>query len=431
MAGVVSAVLFAAVLLLILWQPRGLSIGWTASLGGLAALAAGLVTVRDVVTVVSLVWDATATFVALILISMVLDEAGLFAWAALHMARMTRGRGLALFWGVGLLGAAVAMLFANDGAALILTPLVYEQTRVLRLDRRATLALILVSGFIADTTSIPLVISNLVNIISADFFHLGFVAYATVMTPVDLVALGASMGMLYWYYRRDLPARVEVEALPDPSQAVRDQGLFRAAWWVLALLLVGYIVSQRVGWPVSLFSAAAAAALLALAWRSPAVSVRSVLRHAPWHIVTFSIGMYVVVFGLRRAGLLALLSQGLLFSYRAGPIAAVLGSGTLAAVLSASMNNLPAVMMEALAIAGTSLPQSVRHLMAYANVVGCDLGPRLTPIGSLATLLWLHVLERRGLRISWGYLWKVGMALTPPTLLATLLGLAVWSSWLR
>jgi arsenical pump membrane protein len=257
------------------------------------------------------------------------------------------------------------------------------------------------------------------------------VGYATVMTPVDLVALGASMGMLYWYYRRDLPARVAVEALPDPAQAVRDPRLFRAARWVLALLLVGYIVSQRLGWPVSIFSAAAAVALLGLAWRSPAVSVRGVLRQAPWHIVTFSVGMYVVVFGLRRTGLLALLSQVLWLSYRAGPVAAVVGSGALAALLSATMNNLPAVMMEALAIATTSVPPSIRHLMAYANVVGCDLGPRLTPIGSLATLLWLHVLERRGLRISWGYLWKAGMVLTPPTLLAALLGLAVWSSWLR
>ncbi len=420
--------LFLAVLIFIVVQPRGLSIGWTAFIGGAVAIGLGLVTWADVGEVVHIVWDATLTFVALIIISLILDEMGFFKWAALHTARASRERGRRLFLLLGVLGAAVAMFFANDGAALILTPIVYEQTRVLKLDPRATLALIMASGFIADTTSVPLVVSNLVNIVSADYFRLGFVDYAVRMVPVDGVALLASLAMLFLFYRRDLPDRIAVGDLEEPRSAIRDERLFRISWGVLAFLLMGYFASQLLHLPVSLFAGSAALAFIGLARKSPAVSIRTVLREAPWKIVVFSIGMYVVVFGLRNVGLTHALSHGLEFLAQAGPTSAVVGTGLVAALLSSVMNNMPTVMIDALAIHGAGVSPALHTQLAYANIIGCDLGPKLTPIGSLATLLWLHVLERRGVRVSWGYYMRVGILLTIPVLLVTLTGLAVWGA---
>lgn len=426
MHALLPVLLFLLVLVLIIVQPRGLSIGWTAGVGGLVALAIGIVSWADVLAVIRIVWDATLTFVAIILISLVLDRIGLFEWAALHMARASGGRGQRLLLWLGLLGAAVAAFFANDGAALILTPLVYEQTKALKLDPKATLALIMASGFIADTTSLPLVVSNLVNIVSADFFHLGFASYALRMIPVDLVALGASLLGLYLYYGRDLPARVPVDRLADPASAIKDPQLFRRSWWFLGLLLIGYFASEYLHLPVSLFAGAAALWFLLAARRSPAVPVRELLREAPWKIVFFSIGMYVVVFGLRNAGLTGLLAQFLRGAANSGLATATVGTGFLAAGLSSVMNNMPTVMINALAIHASGATGALRTAMAYANVIGSDLGPKITPIGSLATLLWLHVLERRGIRISWGYYFRVGLTLTVPVLLVTLLGLWVW-----
>ncbi len=420
---ILALALFAAVLLLVIWQPRGLSIGWSAAAGGALAVALGVVTLGDVGTVVGIVWDATLTFVGIILISLVLDAVGLFEWAALHMARLSRGSGTRLFLYTLLLGALVAAFFANDGAALILTPIVYEQVKALRLPPAAILAFVMAGGFIADSTSLPLVVSNLVNIVSADYFHIGFASYALRMVPVDLVALGASLLALYALFRKDLPRAVATEGLKQPMDAIRDLRLFRASWGVLGFLLVGYLLTQFLHLPVSAIAGAAALFLLLLARRSPAVQVGRIVREAPWKIVVFSIGMYVVVFGLRDAGLTTVLSHSIRAVAGDGRLATVLYTGYLAAGLSSVMNNMPTVMVNALAIHGSGVQGGIRLAAALANVIGSDLGPKITPIGSLATLLWLHVLERRGVKIGWGYYFKVGITLTLPVLFVTLLGL--------
>ena len=424
---VLAVGLFVVVLVLIITQPRGLSIGWTALGGGILALVLGIVSWANVLDVVHIVWDATLTFVAVILISLILDAVGFFKWAALHMARLSRGHGIRLFLLMGILGALVAMFFANDGAALILTPIVYEQTKALKLNYKATLALIMVSGFIADTTSLPLIVSNLVNIVSADFFHLGFASFALRMVPVDMVSLAASLAVLFAVYHRSLPKSIDVMALEDPRSAILDLRVFRIAWVILGLLLVGYFASQIVHWPVSVFAGTAAIALLLIARSSPAVNVTRVVKEAPWKIVVFSIGMYVVVFGLRNVGLTHLLSEVLSSLDRHGALAGIVGTGAVAAGLSSIMNNMPSVMINALAIHDVVGSAAMHTAMAYANVVGCDLGPKITPIGSLATLLWLNVLERRGIRISWGYYFRVGILMTVPVLLLTLGALWGWS----
>ncbi|BAP45379.1 arsenic transporter [Pseudomonas sp. 21LCFQ02] len=421
----IAASIFVVTLVLVIWQPRGLGVGWSAAAGACLALLTGVVSWEDVPVVWHIVWNATATFIAVIIISLLLDEAGFFKWAALHVARWGGGRGGRLFALMILLGASVSALFANDGAALILTPIVIAMLTALRFSPASTLAFVMAAGFIADTASLPMVVSNLVNIVSSDFFGVGFAEYASVMWPVNLVAVAATLVMLWMFYRKDIPARYDVGQLEAPEAVIRDRATFIAGWWVLGLLLLGLFALEPSGIPISAVAAGCAVILLAIAARGHIISTKKVIRHAPWQIVVFSLGMYLVVYGLRNAGLTDALT-GLLDTFAGhGLWAATLGTGITAALLSSIMNNMPSVLIGALSIQGSNATGLVREAMIYANVIGCDLGPKITPIGSLATLLWLHVLAQKNIRISWSYYFKVGSILTLPILLVTLAALAL------
>ncbi|MGR6654950.1 arsenic transporter [Pseudomonas mosselii] len=421
----IAFLIFLVTIVLVIWQPKGLGVGWSAALGAVVALLAGVVSLSDIPVVWQIVWNATATFIAVIIISLLLDEAGFFEWAALHVARWGRGSSRKLFAFIILLGAAVSALFANDGAALILTPIVIAMLLALRFSPAATLAFVMAAGFIADTASLPLVVSNLVNIVSADYFGIGFSEYASVMVPVNLVSIAATLGMLLWFFRKDLPRTYELDQLKAPEAAIRDKATFVAGWWVLALLLVGFFAIEPLGVPISAIAAACALILYLIAARGHVISTRKVLKDAPWQVVVFSLGMYLVVYGLRNAGLTDYLTQILNVFAGYGIWGASLGTGLLAAGLSSVMNNMPTVLVGALSIHSAEATGIVREAMIYANVIGCDLGPKITPIGSLATLLWLHVLARRNIVITWGYYFRTGIVLTLPILLATLAALAI------
>ena len=199
----------------------------------------------------------------------------------------------------------------------------------------------------------------------------------------------------------------------------------RTGWGVLALLLIGFFGLEPLGIPVSAVAAAGALILFLVAKKGHAINTGKVLRGAPWQIVIFSLGMYLVVYGLRNAGLTDYLSAVLNQFASQGLWMATLGTGFLTAFLSSIMNNMPTVLVGALSIDGSTATGVIKEAMIYANVIGSDLGPKITPIGSLATLLWLHVLAQKDIRISWGYYFRVGIVMTLPVLFVTLVALVL------
>lgn len=421
----IALLIFILTITFVIWQPKGLGIGWSATMGALIALLLGVINLQDIPVVWNIVWNATATFVAVIIISLILDESGFFEWAALHVAKWGGGKGRLLFSYIILLGASVAALFANDGAALILTPIVIAMLLALGFSKGTTLAFVMAAGFIADTASLPLIVSNLVNIVSADFFDIGFTEYASVMIPVDIAAIIATLIMLHWFFRKDIPQQYDTSKLAMPATVIKDVKTFKAGWLVLLLLLLGFFILEPLGIPISAIAATGAVILWLIAAQGKTINTQKVLRGAPWQIVIFSLGMYLVVYGLRNAGLTHYLSEILNVLAEKGIWEATLGTGFITAFLSSIMNNMPTVLVGALSIEGSNATSLIKEAMIYANVIGADLGPKITPIGSLATLLWLHVLSQKNMTITWGYYFKTGIIMTIPVLTVTLVALAL------
>ncbi|MBN2824604.1 MAG: arsenic transporter [Campylobacterales bacterium] len=415
---IVASFIFLVTLLFVIRQPKGLQIGTTAILGATLSLLVGTVSLNDVLIVTDIVWDATLAFIGIIILSMVLDEIGFFEWCAIKMAKLSGGNGHWMFVYALLLGSFVSALFANDGAALILTPILLAKMRILQLNFKTIIAFLLAGGFISDSASLPFVFSNLTNIVTANYFNIGFVEYLANMIVPYIVSTLVSIVVLWLVLRHDIPKEIDVSLLKNPDDVLKNKVLFKFSWFFLALLLGGYFIGDRYDLPVSLFALGGGLLFLAIASYAKSAHAWRIIQTAPWQVVWFSIGLYIVVYGLKNAGLTNYLEIVLKDLAAQGDFVAVMGTGFIAAFLSAFMNNMPTIM-----IMDISLTHIGNEAMIYANIIGCNLGPKMTPFGSLATLLWLHVLAQKGVKIGFGQYSKFGLIVTPPVLFIVLLTL--------
>jgi arsenical pump membrane protein len=399
------------VLALVIWRPRGLSVAWPAAVGAMLMLALGLVSVRDVETVVLRTWDATLALVGLMLLSSLLEANGTFRAAAHQVARASKGSGWRLFIGLALLTAVATVIVANDGAVLILTPVVADLAELVELPAAATLGYLFATGFLCDALSTLLPTANLTNILLVDTLHVHTSAFVAKMAAPWLATFAAAAVALAAQLAGVLPRRFSLAALGEPPHLSAASA--RATGAALAALLVGYSLAAFARIPLGVVVVTVAALLAVAEHHTGTLDARACLRALPWSIVVFATALFVVVTGVAHTGL-----AGALELPSGGLPAAVFHVGVKVSVLAAIGNNLPVLLMVIIGMSSGGAPLG----QAYGALIGANIGSKLTPIGSLATLLWLEVLRKRGVRVSWG---RYVVMAAVPTVAATLAALGV------
>jgi arsenical pump membrane protein len=390
--------------------------------GAATLLLLGLIRPADAALTLLRDWNTFLFFLGMMGLSAMAETAGLFEWLAVKAARLARRSAARLFLNVFLLGIVITLIFSNDATALILTPVVYVLVTRLRLP---VLPYLFACTFIADTASFLLPISNPINIIIMSRYPLHLLTFLRLLFVPSLVVIAINFGIFYLLYRKQLRGSFDIDHLPTSEKAIKHQPYFRYTLWVLAFIAPSYVLASAFQFPLSIVAIAGALLLLcgALFWKRTTLLESG--KSISWSIFGFIAGMFVVVRAIEDTGLTIKLGNLLLRLSRGTSFGAVM-VGTAGSALGTNLiNNVPmAVVMNSSLGSVQHVAPAIRNGFIAATMFGCDLGPNLTTVGSLATILWLLILRQRGVDVSGLDYFKVGVMVTPVMLFAG--ALTIW-----
>lgn len=408
----IGALIFLATLAVIMLRPFRVTEAMAAASGAALMLLGGFVGPLDAVRELASQWNIYGFFLGLMAISALADRAGIFDALAFYAARLAQGSALRLYIAVFLVGVLITTFLSNDATALILTPLVYALVTRLRLP---VLPFMFACTFIADTASFVLPVSNPINILVLNTFGSDLGTFLRYLLLPALFCILFNMLLFTWIFRRDLRLRYDgarVELAPA------DARFFRAAVVVLGLIAAGYVVASALDQPLSFVALGGSVALLVCAAIYRQLDWPQLRGEISWSLFIFVSGMFLLVRGIENLGLTGAFGQALLALAGTSQLRAVLlvaGGTALGANL---INNVPMALVMTSALHGVQAPAAMNTGLVYATILGADLGPNLTTVGSLATILWLLILRRKGLEISTVQYFKLGIAVVPVMLLA-------------
>jgi len=457
------AFVFAATVILLMWRPGGMNEAAPTTAGALVLLMLGAVKLAELGEIFEIVSGAAITILSTIVMSIVLESIGFFRWAAYNVIVYARGSGIRLYWLVLLLCFLMTLFFNNDGSILITTPIIIQVGRMLRLKPHQHMPYLIGGALIATAASAPIGVSNLANLIALRIVGLDLNTYAWYMLVPSMAGIVTIAALLYAITKSRLPRRIlrmspgpgEAEGLPDPSAAARkwihgaqrqdanafhplrsrDEpaypwGLFRTCIGIVIGIRAGFFAGSALGVPIEWIAIFGAALLIAVRWIWAGVSPSDLIKRTPWHILLFAFSIYVIVAGLRNVGLTEWIVRESEPYIAAGGLSSILWTGGLLTVMSNMLNNLPSVMLGTLALTDMALDDRTLQIAYLANIIGSDVGALLTPLGTLATLIWMFILKQHGIRISWAAYIGIAIRVVPAGLAVSLIGLYLWTWWM-
>jgi arsenical pump membrane protein len=442
---------FSLVTLFIIWRPFGINESIPALIGALVILAAGIVPLADVYRILVIVSGASITIISTIVMSIVLESIGFFRWAALNLAIKSRGSGRKLFWNINLLCFLMTMFFNNDGSILITTPIIIQTLALLHLKTRQKIPYLLSGALIATGSSAPIGVSNLANLIALDGVGLNLNSYTAMMFIPSMLAILVIACLLYLIFKKNIPIKVAVlpsgsinlinkQLMESPSSpafhplkvAHRDEpafdwDMFRICIFVVVITRASFFLLAPLGVSTEWPAIAGAVLLVLIRWKMKGIAPADIVVKTPWHILLFALTMYIIIYGLHNSGLTALVVERLGDEVAGSPFNAVFIMGLLLTVMSNLCNNLPSIMIGTLALQGMQLDTLSLQIAYLANILGADIGALILPMGTLASLIWLDILRKNNIHLSWGQYIKTTLHTVPIGLIIGIIALYVWT----
>jgi arsenical pump membrane protein len=379
-----------------------------AVLGALALVVLALLPWTSALQAIGKGTDVYLFLVGMMLLAELARKEGLFDWLAALAVRHAHGSPRKLFGLVYVVGTIVTVFLSNDATAVVLTPAVYAAAKAARAD---PLPYLFVCAFVANAASFVLPISNPANLVIFGSHMPPLLSWLAQFGVPSLLSVGATYVALHLTQRRFLRHEICRDVhLPNLARGGRLTACGIAI--TAPALLLASAFDWQLGFPTFIAGAATALAVFLRKREAP----WNVLKNISWGVLPLVAGLFVLVEGLDRTGVLGALSHMLHTAVGASVTASAFGAGSIVAVAGNLTNNLPLGLISGSVATAANLP----HQVIGALLIGVDLGPNLSVTGSLATILWLTVLRREGQKVSaWRFL-GIGLVVMPPALVLAL-----------
>ncbi|MBG9444004.1 arsenic transporter [Cytobacillus firmus] len=439
-------IIFSLTIIFMLWRPFGINETIPTTIGAAITLLIGIVPLTDILAIFNIVSGASLTIISTIMMSIVLESIGFFKWIAINIVSRSRGSGLKLFLYIMVLCFLMTMFFNNDGSILITTPIIIHVVTLLKLKPHQKFPYLISGALIATAASAPIAVSNISNLIALKIVGLSLNSYIEMMFVPSMIGIFTLGLLLYLYFRRDLPKKVLNTSLKldktssaflyshplDQSAWHKniDWWMFKVSLFIVVLTRICFFVLSSYGIPLEWIGLTGAFVLILIRWYRNGIGMKDIIIKTPWHILLFAFNMYVLVYGLKNVGINDFLILHLQDYIHRDPLYASFIMGSLLTVMSNLFNNLPAVMIGTIAITEMGLETYLLQIAYLANVIGSDIGALLTPVGTLATLIWFHILKSHSIKVTWAQYLKVTLMVIPFSLLISILALYLWITWL-
>ena len=419
---VIGILIFILTLGVIMLRPYRISEAVASAVGAALMLIGRYLLPGEAILLLKGEWNIYGFFLGLMTISAIADQAGIFEAMANQTGRLAKGSALRLFLGVFLAGTLLTAFLSNDATALILTPAVFVLVTRLRLP---VLPYMFACTFIADTASFLLPVSNPINILILDSFGGGLGVFLHYLFLPALFCIVLNIGIFLFLFRKDLRLKYKMSDLPATQPP--DQAFFRFTLATLGVIAVAFVLASSFQVPLSLVALGGAVVLLFGAWRFGQLKWGRLRHEISWSLFIFISGMFLVIRGVENMGLTSRFGAGLAALAGSSPLRAALLTAAGSALGANLINNVPMALVMISALHGMVTTGSVHLGLVYAAILGCDLGPNLTTVGSLATMLWLLILRRKGLEVSSVEYFKLGILVVP--VMVAVGAILIWLRW--